>query len=50
MQLLGGGQLIKEPKPDTTGILDKTEILPDITVILGKDLAKEFAQRTALTR
>jgi polyisoprenyl-teichoic acid--peptidoglycan teichoic acid transferase len=46
-QLLGGGQIVKEIAPDTTGILDKDEIRPDITVVLGKDLAESFAQRTA---
>ncbi len=46
-QLLGGGTLVKETAPDTTGILDKDEIRPDITVVLGKDLAESFAQRTA---
>jgi polyisoprenyl-teichoic acid--peptidoglycan teichoic acid transferase len=46
-QLLGGGKLVKEAAPDTTGVLDKDAVRPDITVVLGKDLAESFAQRTA---
>lgn len=46
-QLLGGGQLVKEKAPDTTGVLDKSQELPDITVVVGEDLAGNFARRSA---
>jgi polyisoprenyl-teichoic acid--peptidoglycan teichoic acid transferase len=46
-QLLGGGKLVKELAPDTTGVLDQAEVRPDITVMLGEDLAENFARRAA---
>jgi polyisoprenyl-teichoic acid--peptidoglycan teichoic acid transferase len=47
VQLLGGGKLVKEVAPDTTGVLDKKETRPDIIVVLGEDLAENFARRSA---
>ena len=46
--LLGGGQLVKDSAPDTTGVLDKSQQRPDITVVLGKDLAQTLVQRAAI--
>ena len=45
--LLGGGQLVKDTAPDTTGVLSKPLQRPDITVVLGKDLAETFARQSA---
>jgi LCP family protein required for cell wall assembly len=47
VKLLGGGQLVKDSAPDTTGVLDKSQQRPDITVVLGKDLAQTLVQRAA---
>lgn len=40
---LGGGKLIKEAAPDTTGVMKTSERLPDITIVLGKDLTASSA-------
>ena len=48
VKLLGGGQLVKDSAPDTTGVLDKSAQRPDITVVLGRDLADNLARRTAI--
>jgi LCP family protein required for cell wall assembly len=46
--LLGGGQLVKEMAPDKAGVLKYGDALPaDVTVVLGRDLAVNFAPRSA---
>ena len=43
-QMLGGGKVVKEPKPtDVIGDDDDT----DVTVVLGRDLAQTFIKRSA---
>jgi LCP family protein required for cell wall assembly len=41
-QVLGGGQVVKEVKPDASPE-DDTEDTADVTVVLGRDLAPNFA-------
>lgn len=50
-QLLGvqAAQVMKEPKPDTTGAsgYNRDEDAADVTVVLGRDVAANFSQRSA---
>lgn len=45
--LLGGGEVVKEAAPDTQGVMRTSHQLPDIVVILGRDLAARSAERSA---
>lgn len=45
--LLGGGQMVKQNAPDTTGVESLDQPPPDVTVVLGRDLAPQFAPRSA---
>jgi LCP family protein required for cell wall assembly len=47
-QLIGGGTLVKEAKPDTSGVdgYEGSE-RADVTIVLGRDLAPQYAPRSA---
>lgn len=45
-KLLGGGTVQKDQGPDTTGALKEAK--PDITVVLGSDLAAHLGEQSAL--
>jgi polyisoprenyl-teichoic acid--peptidoglycan teichoic acid transferase len=46
--LIGGGTLVKEPKPDKTGVMGlKADEMADVKVILGRDLAAQFGSQSA---
>ena len=44
-QMLGGGKVVKEPKP--AGVIGDDKDEADVTVVLGSDLAQSFVQRSA---
>lgn len=46
--LLGGGQVVKEVAPDTQGVMRTSHQLPDVVVILGRDLVDQVAERSAM--
>jgi LCP family protein required for cell wall assembly len=43
-RLIGGGQAVKEPRPDTKG---KEDTAPDVTIILGPDVAQALGTKAA---
>jgi hypothetical protein len=44
-QLIGGGQLVKDPAPDMSGVI-RGEAPPDVTLIIGQDVAENLAPRS----
>lgn len=46
-KMLGGGTLIKEDQPDTSGAMKTKDQRPDVTVVLGRDLADQIPHRSA---
>jgi LCP family protein required for cell wall assembly len=46
--LIGGGTLVKDPKPDKTGMMGlKRDEAIDVKIVLGRDLAEQYGAQSA---